>query len=163
MLSMLQKALAFVVVMLGATTSVNAASDTSDPAIQGYSPVSYFTKDTAERGEREHAVEYKGETYYLASADQVETFRQNPEKYIPHMDVCPYSMVHGRRLSIDPTSYKIIAGKLLLFHDSVELNARKAWNQKFKQHDINEADLVERSKQNYEFFQSDVMSANDSF
>ena len=162
MLSILPR-LIFVVVLLSMTTFVNAAPNDKDPAIQGYSPVSYFTKGIAERGDREHAVEYKGKIYYLASKDQATTFRQSPEKYIPKMDLCPYSMLHGRRLSIDPTSFKIIAGSLLLFHDSVELNARKAWNKKVKEHDINESDLVERSKQNYEFFESEAMSTQSSF
>lgn len=158
MLSLL-KNLVFIGLALVLIAPVNAATDDSGPAIQGYSPVSYFTKGFAEHGDADHAVTHKGKTYYLASAEQVEIFRQNPEKYVPQMDVCPYSMLHGRRLSIDPTNFKIIAGKLLLFHDSVELNALKKWNKNVKQHDIDETDLLERSQQNYEFYQSEAVSS----
>jgi len=69
--------------------------DNDQPAIGGYSPVSYFTKDIAERGSAEFAVEHEGNTYYLASAEQVELFTENPAKYRPRYTVCPYSLTLG--------------------------------------------------------------------
>ncbi len=88
-------------------------------AIQGYSPVSYFSRNIAEKGSPEFAVEYDGKIYHLTSRQQTETFRENPEAYIPlFAEFCPYSLALGRKVSIDPTNFKIIGGKLLLFHNS---------------------------------------------
>ena len=45
----------------------------------------------------------------------------DPERYAPIFVVfCPLSLAHGRRLPIDPTRFKIVAGELLLFHLSLE-------------------------------------------
>jgi len=105
-------------------------SVSQDVAIEGYSPVSYFEKGFAERGRPEFSVDHGDKTYYLASADQMEKFRQNPDKYKPRFGLCPYSLTLGRKVAIDPTSFKIVAGSLLLFHNSEELDALKKWNEK---------------------------------
>ena len=55
----------------------------TDPAIEGYSPVSYFTKGIAEKGSPDYQVTNNGQVYYLVSAEQVDLFNANPEKYKP--------------------------------------------------------------------------------
>ena len=62
-------------VLLGAlfSSSVlaqNAGTLGAAPAIGGYSPVSYFTKNEAELGSPEFAVEHDGTVYWLASGFQ---------------------------------------------------------------------------------------------
>ena len=108
----------------------NIALSKSNIAIDGYSPVSYFEKGIAERGDPGFAVEHGGRVYYLASAGQAAKFSAAPEQYKPLFDVCPYSLSLGRKVSIDPTRFKIVAGRLLLFHNSAELDALRAWNEK---------------------------------
>lgn len=99
------------------------------PAIGGYSPVSYFTKNVAERGSSDFQVEHEGKVYYVSSLEQVTLFNENPEMYAPKFgDFCPYSLILGRELAIDPTSFKVIGNSLLLFHNSEQLDARKEWN-----------------------------------
>jgi len=98
-------------------------------AIEGYSPVSYFTKNVAERGNSEFQAEFKGKIYYLSSAEQVRLFNENPNKYTPRFgEYCPYSLTHGERLPIDPTNFKIIGDSLLLFHRSETIDGREEWN-----------------------------------
>lgn len=100
-----------------------------DPAIQGYSPVSYFTKNSAEPGSPEHQYRYQDKLYYFTSAEQIELFKEQPEKYLPRYGAyCPYSLSLGRHVAIDPTSFKIVGGSLLLFHRSDEMDALKEWN-----------------------------------
>lgn len=102
-----------------------------DVAIQGYSPVSYFEKNLAERGRPEFSAGYQGKTYWFASAEQVEVFNRDPKHYVPlFSEFCPYSLTLGRKVAIDPTRFKILDGQLLLFHNSVELDALKEWNKK---------------------------------
>lgn len=106
----------------------NTHFDIEQPAIGGYSPVSYFTKNIAERGSAEFAVEHKGSTYYLASAEQVELFTENPAKYRPRYTVCPYSLTLGGAVPLDPTNFKIVGGSLLLFHKTEESDGLQLWN-----------------------------------
>jgi len=125
-------------------------------AIQGYSPVSYFEKNRPERGKPEYSAEYLGRTYYFASEDQVKTFKRNPEKYKPMFDVCPYSLALGRRVAIDPTRFKLIAGRLLLFHNSDEMDALEEWNSR-----EDKQVLLERAKDNHRFFQEHMNNSRN--
>ncbi len=97
--------------------------------LQGYSPVSYFTKNIAERGSPDFPVHHEGKTYFLTSQEQVALFKADPEQYIPALGGhCPYSLAMGRTVAIDPTRFKIVDGKLYLFHNSSEMDALKRWN-----------------------------------
>ena len=96
----------------------------SNIAIQGYSAVSYFENNAAERGSADYQFEQGGRIYYFTSAAQLKAFMQAPSQFMPkYGEYCPYSLALGRRVAIDPTNFKIHDGELLLFHDSVELNS----------------------------------------
>ena len=98
-------------------------------SIEGYSPVSYFTKNKAEKGLPEFAVTHKEKTYYLTSAEQVDIFKTNPDKYTPKFGRnCAFSLTLGRKMSIDPTNFKVLGDFLLLFHKSDEVNGLDQWN-----------------------------------
>lgn len=98
-------------------------------AIQGYSPVSYFGRNIAEKGSPEFAIEQDGKFYHLTSLQQADVFRENPRQYIPFFAaLCSYSLTLGRQVAIDPTHYKIIGSQLLLFHRSSEMDGLKQWN-----------------------------------
>jgi len=87
-------------------------------AIQGYSPVFYFEKDKVAMGLPQFSTKYKGKLYWLTSADQAQ--------YLPKFEAfCPYALALGRKVAIDPTNFKIVAGQLLLFHRSNELDSLK--------------------------------------
>jgi len=123
----LQRPLLFAL-LIGLAFLQQIASAAQAPAIEGYSPVSYFTKNAAERGSPEFQAEYEGKIYYLSSDEQVALFNENPQKYVPRFGAyCPYSLAHGRRVEIDPASFKIVGGTLLLFHKSEQLDAREEW------------------------------------
>lgn len=114
-------------------------------AIQGYSPVSYFSRNEAEKGSPEFAIEYDGKTYLLTSQQQADKFRENPAAYIPlFAEFCPYSLALGRQVGIDPTNFKIVGGKLLLFHNQGEMDGLKQWNDHG-----NEQELLDRANQEY--------------
>lgn len=119
----------------------SALSAEPKPAIDGYSPVSYFTKNKAEKGSAEYSVEHKGKLYYLTSAKQVTLFNENPDKYRPRHDVCSYSLAHGGVTPLDPTNYKIVAGTLLMFHKSDEGDGLQQWEQS----DLTEEELLKRA------------------
>lgn len=133
--------------VLNAEPAIKEAKVTQDAtvAIKGYSPVSYFTRNTAEKGSPEFAVEHDGKTYHLISQQQVKAFQENPKAYLPlFAEFCPYSLTLGRQVSTDPTNFKIIDGKLLLFHKSAEMDGLKQWND-----NGNDQELLERARQQY--------------
>ena len=121
-----------------------AQADGSQPAIDGYSPVSYFTENKAERGSPEFAVEHDGETYFLTSSEQVALFAEDPERYRPRYKSCPFSLAYGMVLPLDPTNFKIIGGNLLLFHRSEEKDALIDWNTS----ELSEDELLRRADAN---------------
>lgn len=115
-----------------------------EPAIGGFSPVSYFTKNIAEPGSKEFAVEYDGVVYYLASADQIEVFEKDPAKYQPRHKSCSYSLALGKGLPLDPRNFKIVGDSLLLFHQFDDGSALQLWNSSA----VSEEELVRRADAN---------------
>jgi len=113
------------------------STSANDIAIDGYSPVSYFTKGEAERGQPRFAAIHDGKIYYLTSTDQMTLFHEDPDKYVPALGAhCPYSLALGRDVAIDPERFLLIDGRLYLFHKSEELDALRAWKQTEDPHDI---------------------------
>lgn len=125
-------AIAVVVPLLAAMVSALAyATEPGDLplAIEGYSPVSYFEQGRPERGRPEFTAVYNDRRYHLGDAEQLAKFEANPRRYEPlFTEHCPYSLTLGRAVAIDPESFKIVDGNLLLFHRSEELDGLEAWN-----------------------------------
>ena len=96
------------------------------PAIEGYSPLSYFEVGRPEKGSRAHASVYQGKEYWFTSAEQVARFEADPAAYAPAFpEHCPYNLSLGRAVAIDPTNFLILGGNLLLFHDRAEMTSLK--------------------------------------
>lgn len=118
---------------------------TSAPEIGGYSPVSYFTEQRAEVGNPEFAVSHQGRVYYLTSQQQVEVFKANPDRYRPRYNLCPFSLVSGRKMAIDPTRFKVIGDSLLLFHRSERMDGLAAWEGS----SLTDQELLERADKQF--------------
>ena len=114
------------------------------PAISGYSPVSYFTENKAELGSPEFSVQHEGRIYFLTSQEQVAIFATNPKKYRPLHKVCPYNLSRGKILPLDPTNFKIVGGSLLLFHLSDEEDGLLEWNTS----ELTDVELIRRADAN---------------
>ncbi|NIR49145.1 YHS domain-containing protein [candidate division KSB1 bacterium] len=97
-------------------------------ALRGYSPVSYFEKGGAERGKKEYMVDYRGIKYYFASEAQRQKFLKNPEKYEPAFGGwCAFGMSVEGRFRIDPEKFKIVNGRLYVFLNDIEVDAKALW------------------------------------
>lgn len=97
-------------------------------ALQGFSPVSYFTKGRAEPGDPRFQVEQNGAIYYLTSPEQVEQFKRDPVRYEPaYGGWCAFGMAIQDKFPIDPTKFKIVNGKLLLFLNNEKVDALALW------------------------------------
>lgn len=86
-------------------------------AIDGYSPVAYFTKGTPSKGLAEFASNHQGVEYWLGSAEELKLFEQDPARYVPaHGGWCTLMMAgSGRRTPGHPESFAIVDDRLMLF------------------------------------------------
>jgi len=99
-------------------------------AIEGYDPVSYFTKGKAEKGNKEFAVLAAGVLYNFSSAENKDLFKKNFAAYEPQYGGwCAYAMgANGEKVEVDPQTFKILDGKLYLFYNAFLNNTLKSWN-----------------------------------
>ncbi len=99
-------------------------------AIQGYDPVSYFTKSKAEKGNSSIFTSYHGVTYYFSTQNNKELFLKNPAKYEPQYGGwCAFAMGdYGKKVEINPETFKITDGKLFLFYNAYFNNTLNSWN-----------------------------------
>lgn len=113
-------------------------------AVSGYDVVSYFTGKMPVKGSKTYSTSYKGATYYFANPSDLETFKKAPEKYLPaYGGFCAYAMgKDGSKVEIDPETYKIKNGRLLLFYNRFFNNTLETWNE-------NENDLYLRAEKNW--------------
>ncbi|MFK7912344.1 MAG: hypothetical protein AB8B93_00395 [Pseudomonadales bacterium] len=119
--------------------------NTAAPEIGGYSPVSYFTESRAEQGSAEYAVAHQGKVYYLTSPEQMATFAANPDQYQPRFEICPFSLISGKTMAIDPTRFKVVGTSLLLFHQSENVDGLVAWEQA----ELSDEELLSRAEKQF--------------
>jgi YHS domain-containing protein len=99
-------------------------------AIQGYDPVAYFKESKAVKGKSEISVSYLGVNYHFSSIENKNLFSKDPTAYEPQYGGwCAYAMgKSGEKVEIDPSTFKIINGKLYLFYNKYFNNTLKNWN-----------------------------------
>lgn len=103
-------------------------AETVEAAIGGYSPVSYFEVGKPELGSLQFRADFRGKAYFFTSAAQVATFQADPGKYAPAFGgTCAFGHSIGKEFPVDPTSFKIVDGQLLLFLKTAEVDARALW------------------------------------
>lgn len=96
-------------------------------AIKGYDPVAYFTQGGPAKGRGAHSHKWMGATWYFASAENMELFAADPEKYAPQYGgYCAYAVSQGYTAKIDPDAWKIVADKLYL---NFSLKVQKLWEE----------------------------------
>lgn len=104
--------------------------DKNHLALRGYDPVSYFHQGPVQGNPNWTAI-HAGITYLFVSGANRDTFALHPEKYVPaYGGWCAYAMaLKGQKVEVDPLTYKIVEGRLLLFYNKRATNTLKLWNQ----------------------------------
>ena len=98
-----------------AKSPVAAVNAAGGAGLKGYDPVAYFTVGQPTPGVDQYAYRWKDLTYRFASAESLERFRTDPEKYLPQYGgYCAYAMSINRIADIDPSRWAIVDGKLYL-------------------------------------------------
>lgn len=126
-------------------SSYTGTSSVSEIALNGYSPVSYQSKNKAERGKPSIAYEYEEKTYYFSDEQQRHLFQTHPEKYTPAFDgYCAYGIAKDARFPSNPETFKVVGGRTFLFLNDGETNTFDLWNQE------NESRLTRAANINWE-------------
>lgn len=104
--------------------------DNTGLAIEGYDPVAYFTQQKAVEGKKEISLTNDGVTYHFATTQDRDLFKANPAKYEPQYGGwCAYAMgATGKKVEIDPGTFKLLDGKLYLFYNKFFNNTKKSWD-----------------------------------
>jgi YHS domain-containing protein len=106
--------------------AVSAVNTAAGLGLKGYDPVAYFTQGRPTPGIDQYTYSWKGVTYRFASADNLERFKTDPEKYLPQYGgYCAYAMSLDRIADIDPSRWAILDGKLYLNNGYV---AQSLWS-----------------------------------
>ena len=98
-------------------------------AIQGFDPVAYFS-NKALKGDKNYSATYRGAIYFFSAKENKESFELNPTKYLPQYGGwCAFAMGdNGKKVEVDPETFKILDGKLYLFYNAFFNNTLKSWN-----------------------------------
>lgn len=98
-------------------------------AMRGFDPVSYFNGRPL-KGDSKYYHHHKGITYYFANEQNRDAFEQSPGKYEPvYGGWCAYTVASsGDRVKINPSTFKIVDGKLHLFYNFNGDNRLRRWN-----------------------------------
>jgi YHS domain-containing protein len=94
----------------------------------GYDPVSYFPEGGGKpvKGLISLSTELDGVTYRFATEAHKATFLKHPAKYVPAFGGwCTWAVAElGKRVDVDPESYVVKDGRLLVFYRDPALDTR---------------------------------------
>jgi len=104
-------------------------------ALDGRDPVAYFPEGggKARRGDERLTATYRGVVYRFANEENRAAFVACPERYEPaYGGWCAWAMAAGEgdKVDVDPSSFLIEEGRLLLFYDGLFADTRKKWLRK---------------------------------
>jgi YHS domain-containing protein len=94
----------------------------SNTGAGGYDTVSYFEAGEPVKGSTEFTTQYRGATWRFANAENLERFKDNPERYAPaYGGYCAWAVSQGYLAKGDPKHWSIKQGKLYLnYNQSVQ-------------------------------------------
>lgn len=85
-------------------------------AVDGYDVTAYFTRQKPRKGSPHFSYSWAGATWYFASAQARDLFKQDPQRYAPsYGGYCSNGLAEGHKVGADPLNWRIIDGRLYLF------------------------------------------------
>ena len=110
-------------------------------ALDGYCPVAYHAVGKPVKGKREFASKYNDVWYFFVNSDAKSVFDKNPKKYLPaYGGWCAFGMSIEDKFPVDPTNFKIVDGKLMLFLKNKNVDALALWEKGNQSELVNKAD-----------------------
>lgn len=110
----------------------------------GYDVVTYFDGNP-KIGNDNYVYRYDNVAFKFSSERTLKLFKNSPKKYIPEYGGwCAYAIaLKNKRVTIDPKTYEIRAGKLYLFYKTKLINTHKKWLAK------NPTELIHKANMNW--------------
>jgi YHS domain-containing protein len=103
----------------GFRRSPRISTDEAGIALRGFDVVAFFQGGAAQRGTAEHFVVHGGAIWLFASAANAETFRAEPERYLPQFGgFCAGCILEGTKTHANPVYWAIVDGRLYLHSSS---------------------------------------------
>ncbi len=113
-------------IMTASALAIDPIYTSRDKAIKGYDTVAYFTEGKPVKGSKDFTYEYRGAEWRFSSAENLATFKANPEKYAPQFGgYCAYAVSQNTIASIKPELWAIVDGKLYLNYSN---GVQKKWD-----------------------------------
>lgn len=114
-------------------------------AANGYDVVSYFENNAIE-GHKKYVSKFDGIKYKFSSQKNLNTFNENPEKYVPQYGgYCAYAVaLKADKVSINPKAFEIRNEKLYLFYNAWGTNTLELWKKE------NPETLLKKADKNWE-------------
>jgi YHS domain-containing protein len=111
-------------------------------AAQGYDVVAYFANEAIE-GNKLLSTTYKGVKYKFSTRENLNTFTEDPEMYIPQYGgFCAYAVAEkSEKVGVNPKTFQIIDNKLYLFYNSWGVNTLEKWNEEGAEALLEKADV----------------------
>ena len=142
--------LLIVTLLAGLTSSTAFAASPVAPVnaagglgIKGYDPVAYFTERQPAEGSDRYNYQWKGVTYRFVSAENLQRFKSDPEKYLPQYGgYCAFAMSINRIADTRPTEWTVFEGKLYLNNNFF---SQSLWS-------LNKSSRVESGDRNWAVF-----------
>lgn len=131
MLNTLRKSAASAAIIFALATSAFAAGPevnvtSTDLALRGVDPVSYFTEGKPMEGNFGITVVHEGAVYRFASEANKMAFEKDPAKYVPQFGgYCAFAAAMGKKFDGDPNVWKVVDNKLYL---NVAPAVAEKWN-----------------------------------
>ena len=98
-------------------------------AVGGLDLVSYRLPDGPVLGTPDFSMEFDGSTYLFANQSSLDTFRGDPERYLPaYAGFCAITLALGRVTCPDYSNFKIEDDRLLVFEVTGFTNGRTLWD-----------------------------------
>lgn len=94
-------------------------------ALNGYDAMSYWRGGVPLKGSESFKLEYGGATWVFSSAQNLEAFAAEPEKYAPQYGgFCAYAAAQGQLSDVDPFAWRIWNNRLYLNYSP---RVRRIW------------------------------------
>ena len=102
-----------------------ADSTHSTPAVQGYDVVTYHTGKRPIRGNGNFTADHDGATYLFSTRQNMQTFIDEPEKYVPaYNGYCAFGVSVGKKFIGDPEVWRVIDGRTYL---NLDVGIQEQW------------------------------------
>lgn len=114
---------------LASAANVESNIDKKGIGIQGYDPVSYFKSKEPQKGIQKFQSKQGEITYWFMNEDNRQEFIKDPKKYEPQFGGwCAFAIADSKsKVEINPKSFVIQDGRLLLFYKGLWGNTREKW------------------------------------